>query len=310
MLSEKRTIIVLGHTGFIGKNLTNKLLDDGHQVFSYSKSTGVDIRNYSQISDKIREIKPDIIFNTASHGGSLHYVKEFAADVFSDNIQMTLNLYRAVREYSSKTKIITPFSNCSYPGSSDIQVEENWLDGDVHPSIFSFGNSKRTIYYIAKCYYEQYGIKSVNLLFANTYGPGDSCDPNHTHALNGMIIRMLEAKKSQDSEFIVWGTGNPVREWMYVDDFIKAIISAMDIDHLEYPLNIGQGRGYSIAESAMLIKESIHFDGEIVFDITKVDGDPIKVMSKDNFVKEFKDFEFYNHRKGIEETVKYYEEIL
>jgi len=308
-MNDKK-ILVLGHTGFIGKNLIEYLSNNNYQVFSCSKSTDVDIRNYNQISEKIKEIKPDIIFNIASHGGSLHYVKEFAADVFSDNVQMNLNLYRAVKEYSSESKIITPFSNCSYPGSSDIQFEEKWLDGDVHPSIFSFGNSKRTIYYISKCYYEQYGIKSINLLFANTYGPGDSCDPNHTHALNGMIIRMLEAKKNGDKEFVVWGTGKPVREWMYVDDFIKALILSMDLNHLEYPLNIGQGKGYSIEESANLIKDSIGFDGDIVFDTTKIDGDPIKVMSEDNFRKKFTDFDFYNHKKGIDKTVKYYEDVL
>jgi len=309
-MKNEKTILVLGHTGFIGKNLTDKLLKDGYQVFYCSKSNGVDIRDYVQISNQIKSIKPDIIFNMASHGGSLHYVKEFAADVFSDNVQMIVNLYRAVKEYSPNSKIINPFSNCSYPGSSDIQYEDKWLDGDVHPSIFSFGNSKRTIYYISKCYYEQYGIKSVNLLFANTYGPGDSCDPNHTHALNGMIIRMLESKKNKDKEFVVWGTGKPVREWTYVNDFIKVLILAMDINHLVHPINIGQGKGYSIKESAILIKESIGFDGKIVFDTTKADGDPIKVMSKDNFVEEFEGFDFHDHRKGIEKTVKYYEEVL
>ena len=308
-MSNKK-ILVLGNTGFIGKNLTESLINDNHQVFSCSKSTGVDIRNYDEISKKIKDIKPDVIFNLASHGGSLHYVKEFAADVFSDNVQMALNLYRAVKEYSSDSKIITPFSNCSYPGSSDVQEEEKWLDGDVHPSIFSFGNSKRAIYYLSKCFYEQYNIKSVNLLLANTYGPGDSCDPNHTHALNGMVIRMLEAKKNGDDKFVVWGTGSPVREWTYVDDFIKSLVSAMDIDHLEYPLNIGQGKGYSIKESAFLIKEAMHFEGDIVFDTSKIDGDAIKIMSNKNFRKKFPEFKFYNHKKGIDETIKYYEGVL
>ena len=255
-------------------------------------------------------LKPDIIFNMASHGGSLHYVKEFAGDVFFDNVQMGLNLYQAVKEFSPNSKIINPFSNCSYPGSSDVQVEENWLDGDVHPSIFSFGNSKRSIYYLSKCFYEQYGIKSINMLFANTYGPGDSTDPNHTHALNGMVIRMLQAKKNGDKEFVVWGTGNPIREWTYVDDFIKALVYAMNIEHMEYPINVGQGKGYSIKESALLIKEGIGYDGNIVFDTSKTDGDPVKVMSESNFVEKFPDFRFYNHREGIKNTVDYYEEKL
>jgi len=303
-------ILVLGGTGFIGSNLINKLNDDNHDVTSYSKSNGVDIRDYNKISGLIKSLQPDIIFNVASHGGSLHYVKEYAGDVFFDNVQMALNIYRSVKEHSPNTKIINPFSNCSYPGSSDVQVEENWLDGDVHPSIFSFGNSKRSIYYLSKCFYEQYGIKSVNMLFANTYGPGDSTDPNHTHALNGMVIRMLQAKKDGDKEFVVWGTGSPVREWTYVDDFIKALVSAVDIQHMEYPINVGQGEGYSIKESALLIQEAIGYDGDIIFDTSKTDGDPVKVMSKSNFIEKFPDFKFYNHREGIKNTVNYYKEKL
>ena len=303
-------ILVLGGTGFIGSNLINKLNDDNHDVTSYSKSNGVDIRDYNKISGLIKSLQPDIIFNVASHGGSLHYVKEYAGDVFFDNVQMALNIYRSVKEHSPNTKIINPFSNCSYPGSSDVQVEENWLDGDVHPSIFSFGNSKRSVYYLSKCFYEQYGVNSVNMLFANTYGPGDSTDPNHTHALNGMVIRMLQAKRNGDKEFVVWGTGSPVREWTYVDDFIKALVSAVDIQHMEYPINVGQGEGYSIKESALLIQEAIGYDGDIIFDTSKTDGDPVKVMSKSNFIEKFPDFKFYNHREGIKNTVNYYKEKL
>tara|TARA_Y100000361_G_C11123838_1_gene324766 strand:- start:80 stop:1003 length:924 start_codon:yes stop_codon:yes gene_type:complete len=303
-------ILVLGGTGFIGSNLIKELEKNYHNIFSYSKSAGLDMLDYDRLSLTIKEMKPDVIFNVASHGGSLHYVKEYAGDVFFDNVQMALNLYRAVKEHSPGSKIITPFSNCSYPGSSDVQEEENWLSGEVHPSIFSFGNSKRAIYYLSKCFYEQYNVKSVNLLLANTYGPGDSCDPNHTHALNGMIIRMLEAQKKGDDEFVVWGTGSPVREWTYVDDFIKSLVLAMDVDHLEYPLNIGQGKGYSIKESALLIKEAVGFEGDIVFDTSKIDGDAVKIMSDKNFRKEFSEFEFYNHKKGIENTVSYYREKL
>ena len=188
-------VLVLGSTGFIGKNLISHLENytewdgsishdfpahpDPHHLSESplilsgaSLTTGVDLRNYEQTRDCINSFKPNLIYNLASHGGSLHYVKEKAADVIGDNVQMTINLYRALHEGEHfDTKIIQPFSNCSYPGDSDIQVENQWLRGDVHDSIFSFGNSKRTIYYISKCYQMQYGINTVNLLLPNTYGP-------------------------------------------------------------------------------------------------------------------------------------------
>ena len=298
---------MLGATGFVGENLAKRLRrDSGYDVVGASRSTGVDFTNYGHAIEYFKQHKPDVIFNVASHGGSLHYVKKYAADVFNDNVQMALNLYRAVLQACPTAKIINPFSNCSYPGDSAVQEEENWLSGEVHPSIFSFGNSKRSLYYIAGCYYEQHGIKTVNLLLPNTYGPGDSCDPNKTHALNGMIIRMLKAKEAGDEEFVVWGTGLPVREWAYVDDFIEALVLAMTIDHMEYPLNIGQQKGYAIAESAQLIKKACGFSGEIVFDTKYTDGDPVKILGKNKFKTMFPDFRFYDHEEGIRNTVEYY----
>ena len=188
-------ILVLGASGFIGKNLVNKLKQQKCEVFESSRSMGVDLLDYQQTKGLINNVKPDIVYNMASHGGSMLYVKEYAADVYSDNVQMCLNLYRVIKEVDRNIKVIQPFSNCSYPGDSSVQIEEEWLNGKVHDSVLSFGNSKRAIYYLSQCYYNQYGIKTVNLLLPNTYGPGDSCDPKKTHALNGMAIRMIKAKR-------------------------------------------------------------------------------------------------------------------
>ena len=302
--------MILGKTGFIGQNLYNKMFNDGQEVIGCSRSTGVDMLVYEEIRDFIKDHQPGIIYNAASHGGSMRYVRDYAANVLSDNLQMSLNLYKAVLELNPTIKIIQPFSNCSYPGDSSVQYEENWLSGDVHKSVFSFGNSKRGIYYISKCYNDQYGINTVNLLFPNTYGPGDSIDPNHTHALNGMIIRMLKAKRAGDKEFVVWGTGKPVREWAYIDDFVNALYMAKNLDNVIYPLNIGQQKGYSIADSAMMIKEEMGYEGEIVFDTQYQDGDPVKIMSKQRFQEKYPDFKWFDHREGIANTIKYYEEKL
>ena len=145
-------ILILGSTGFIGKNLKKKLEKKDYTLETAERSSGVDIRNYEQIKEKIIQTNPDVIYNLASHGGSMHYVRENAANVFHDNVQMALNLYRAVADFNNEIKIIQPFSNCSYPGKSNVQKEHEWLDGDVHPSVFSFGNSKRSIYYLSECF--------------------------------------------------------------------------------------------------------------------------------------------------------------
>jgi len=305
-----KNILVFGSTGFVGKNLVNRLKKENYNISTCERTSGVDLRNYSEVYKVISENNPDIIYNLASHGGSIHYVKNNAADVLYDNVMMSLNTYKAICDINKDIKVIQPFSNCSYPGNSSIQIEQEWLLGDVHPSVFSFGNSKRSIYYISKCFYEQYGINTVNLLFPNTYGPGDSVDPNHTHALNGMIIRMLDAKKKGDEKFVVWGTGSPVREWAYIDDFVEGLARAIELDNMVYPINIGQEKGYSIAESAAMIKEEMGYDGDIVFDTSYTDGDPVKVLGNENFKNHFPGFKFYDHRKGISNTIEYYKRSL
>ena len=303
-------ILVIGSTGFVGKNLLGVLRDTDHEVITCQRSSGTDARDFNQIYRIINKHRPQIVYNLASHGGSVHYVKRNAAAVYNDNVQISLNLYRAISEIDKEIKVIQPFSNCSYPGDSAIQYEEDWLSGQVHSSVFSFGNSKRSMFYISECYRQQHGIKSVNMLFPNTYGPGDSTDPNHTHALNGMVIRMLKAKKEAKLKFSVWGTGSPIREWAYIDDFVRALVISIDIDSMEYPVNMGQEKGYSIAESAALIKEACLYSGEITFDPQYQDGDPVKILGSNKFREHFPEFQFYNHFEGIKKTVKYYEDLL
>ena len=134
-------VLILGSTGFVGKNLVERLKNDKCEIVGCSKTLGNDILDYETFSNFFKQVAPDVVYNLASHGGSLHYVKEYAADVYNDNIQMALNMYRAIKEHAPSCKVIQPFSNCSYPGSSLVQEEENWLDGPVHSSIFSFGKS-------------------------------------------------------------------------------------------------------------------------------------------------------------------------
>ena len=128
-------ILILGSTGFIGSNLYKILQKKKYNVFTAEKSSGIDIRDYKQIYSAIDRIKPDVIYNLASHGGSVHYVRNNSADVYQDNVLMAINLYKAESKINKKIKIIQPFSNCSYPAKSVVQYEKEWLDGDVHPSV-------------------------------------------------------------------------------------------------------------------------------------------------------------------------------
>ena len=242
----------------------------------------------------------------------MDYVAKNCADVCYDNSLMYINLYRAVKEVNVNILIINPISNCSYPGIIDIQNEENWWDGVIHQSVESYGNPKKLGYILSETYRKQYGIKTINLILANAYGPLDYTDVNKTHALNGLIIRMIESKRRGDKEFVVWGTGTPIREWLYMEDAARLIKDIIDNGRydLPNPLNFGKQNGVSIIDSVNTIKSLIGYNVEIINDLTKQDGAPIKILGNSKFKQSFSNFVFTDYIEGIKKTIEYYERTI
>ena len=304
-------VLVLGGRGFVGQHVVAELERLGHSVVSASRRDGLDLRDFAGVRALLRDCRPEAVFNLAAHVGSLHYVTEHAAVVFDDNVTMALNLYRGVAEEYRLAIVVNPLSNCSYPGDAVRQREPEWWDGEVHDSVYAYGNAKRFIYVTSRSYARQYGIESRNFLVPNSYGPGDYTDPNKTHALNGMIIRMLLAHRRGDAEFEIWGTGSPVREWVFVRDVARVLALSPGLERdLTYPLNIAQGCGYSIRQSAALIAATVGYQGRLVFNAAYADGAPIKILDAGEFNTVFPDFRFHDHGQGVRETVAYYEGVL
>lgn len=303
-------IVVLGSTGFIGKNILRYLRRTRHTVLPFSRVT-VDLLDDESMKREFRRVRPDAIINCAAHTGSGQYVNAHAAEVFADNAQMALNLYRAVQSVCPRARIVNLISNCSYPGDVGLQKEDDWLMGPVHDSIHAYGNAKRTLYYTTLAFAKEYGIRSVNLIIPEVYGPGDHTDPAHTHATDGMVIRMLKTKRAGAKEFVIWGTGKPVRETIFVKDVAAIVLRvlAMQRDSL-YPQNIGQGKGRSILQTAQGIKKALRFQGKLVCDTNRQDGAPKKVLSAARFKKAFPGFAFTDFESGIKETISYYEKAL
>lgn len=303
-------IILLGSTGFIGGNIVSRLKGTKHKVYPYSSKTA-NLLDLPQLTAAFKRDRPDAIINCAAHTGSGQYVNAHAAEVFSDNALMALNLYRAVQQTSPKTRILNLISNCSYPGNIGMQKEEDWLQGPVHDSIFAYGNAKRTLYYTAIAFAKEYQIESINLIIPEVFGPGDNIDPAHTHATDGMIIRMLQAMEEGAQKFVIWGTGKPVRETIFVKDVATIVLRALETDTaLVYPINVGQGKGRSILQTARSIKKVAGFEGDLACDTSRQDGAPMKVLSGARFKKVFPGFSFTDFESGIRETVRYYERAL
>lgn len=308
-------ILVLGGTGFVGKNTVEVLSENKElNVSQTSKTTGCDLRNKEQLMEVLKKENPNVIVNCAAHVGSLNYVTEFAADVIKNNTQMILAMYEAVSEFNKDILIVNPVANCSYPGEAITYKEDEWMNGPIHSSVLSYGNSRRLLWTFSKCYEMQYSLKSINLLVPNMYGEYDSTDPNKAHALNALIGKFVKGDSENNKTLNIWGSGKVIREWLYAKDFAKVvelIISNPSLqDKLKENTNIAQMSGLTITELVNLINEEFGNSFTLEYDTSKPDGAPRKVMHDEKFRQIFPDFKFTNFQEGIRKTVGYYKTCL
>jgi GDP-L-fucose synthase len=306
-------ILLLGATGFVGQNVAEVLIENGLGFTAVSKSTGCDLRYFEQALSTFEKARPDVIINCAAHVGSLNYVTEQAATVISDNSRMILSMYEAIAQSCPGALVINPIANCAYPAKADTFIEDNWWDGHLHRSVLSYGSTRRLMWTVAESYQMQYGIRSINLLVPNMYGPYDSTDPNKAHALNALISKFVKAKAGNQDEVVIWGTGIAIREWLYAKDFgriVQQIINNQHMVGLTEPINIGQNFGLSVKELVEIISDTFNYQGKIVWDTSKPDGAPKKVMDERRFRKVFKDFEFTSFEQGIKNAIDYYQSRL
>lgn len=309
MKSQK--ILVLGGTGFLGRHVMDVLKERGYKSFSISRSEGADIRSLDIFSKKLKEIQPDVIINCAAHVGSVHYVTQYAADVIDDNTRIVLNIYKGVKESCPRAKVINPISNCSYPGDANTHYEPDWERGAVHDSVLAYASVRRMIYYVSESYRRQYGIHSVNWLIANAYGPGDYTDPNKVHALNGIIIRLIKAQRANDKTFEIWGTGKPIREWVYIRDVANILVESIDgVEEQIYPVNFAQNKAYSIAEIAESASKFLNYNVTFTFNTKFADGAPFKILDDKQFRAKHPNFKFMEFEEGIKNTIAYYKQVL
>jgi GDP-L-fucose synthase len=309
-------ILILGGFGFLGKHILEILENniEKYEYFCASRKNGFDLRDYETVKKLISDYNPKVIIQCAADVGNLNYVYDNAADVIYNNSLIYLNLYKSLSDLNLNPVIINPISNCSYPGNSDIQHEEEWWDGKIHESVLSYGGAKKFSYLLSECNKIQNKIKTINLIIPNAYGPYDHLSEDRTHAMNGLVMRMIKAQKKNENIFTVWGTGSPIREWIYMGDaakIIEIIINKIKKGE-EVPelINLGQEHGISIKESAILISKKINANFEIIFDKEKKDGAPKKVLSETNFRKFLPKYEFTSYDDGLTKTINWYKKNL
>jgi GDP-L-fucose synthase len=303
-------VAILGGTGFAGRNVRNTLEAAEFTVGVFSRTTGCDILDLPVALAKLDSFHPDYIVNCAALVGSVNYVTDFAADVVDVNMRIILNTYKIAQQMRNVI-IVNPIANCGYPGTMDIYEEQSFWEGAIHPSVLSYGSTRRMMSVLSQCYYNQYGVRSVNLIVPNMYGPYDSTNPNKTHALNALIIKFVRAVKENSPKIEVWGTGKPIREWLYVKDLAQIVrrVICSQKEPLDL-VNIGQKNGYSVIQLVDIIRKRVGYSGKIVYNTRYQDGSPKKVMDDRYFRQRFPDFRFTDFELGISETISYYQGLL
>lgn len=303
-------VAVLGGTGFVGRNVRELLESAGMTVSPFNRTTRCDLLDLPKAWARLDRFRPHYIVNCAAQVGSVNYVTDFAADVVDVNMRILLNVYK-IAQQMREVVVINPIANCAYPGVLDVYEERNLWDGPIHPSVLSYGSTRRMMWVLSKCYFEQYGVRSVNLMVPNMYGPYDSTNPNKTHALNALAIKFVRGVKYNLDEVEIWGTGKPIREWLYIKDLaavIRRVVESRN-DSLE-PVNVAQNYGYSVTELVDIIRKAVGYTGKVVYNTRYQDGSPKKVMDDRYFRQRFPDFVFTSMADGLSETVRYYKKIL
>ena len=276
-MDKNSRIYVAGHTGLIGSAMCRALGQRGYDKLIVRRHDECDLTDRPAVDDLFRSERPEYVFLLAAMAGGIHRNKSYPAEMIQVNLAIQTNVIDSAYRHGVR-KLLFPGSACSYPRQCPMPIgPEAMLTGPLEPTNEPFAIAKIAGMRMCKAYNEQYGTRFISVIPATAYGPGDHFDENG-HVLAALIARFHSAKTDGAPQVTVWGTGNPRREFIYVDDVADAMILVMDEYDGDDVVNIGVGQDMSIGELAERIARVVGFEGRIVFDTTKPDGMPQRLL--------------------------------
>lgn len=304
---KNKKIAIPGGSGFVGSHIVEILKKIPCETFIPRTLDGIDFREYKNCLSYLDSKKPQIVINCAAVQGGIAYHNGRQADLFMNNMLMGTFLMKASQKVGVE-KFINVVAGCSYPGYLEVpEMNENdYWSGKLHDSIFSYGFARKasTVYGLALK--KQYNFNSIHLIMANMYGPGEHFNPQQSKALAGLIKKIYEAKENKIPKVEVWGTGKPMRDWLYVKDGAKGILRAGAVYNDIEPMNIATGVGVSVKELAETIREIIGYKGNLKYNTSKPDGALHKTFGIHKMKKELNWIPKTSMEKGIRETIEWF----
>lgn len=274
---EGKSIYVAGHRGMVGSALVRRLAQENVRLLTVDRKE-IDLRDQAAVFGWFSKTRPQVIFLAAAKVGGIVANNTLRAEFIYDNIMIAANVIRAAHLVGAE-KLMFLGSSCIYPRlASQPMREDSMLTGLLEPTNEPYAIAKIAGIKMAEAYRRQYGSDFISVMPTNLYGPGDNYHPEHSHVMAGLIRRFHEAKQSNAPRVVVWGTGTPEREFLYVDDLANACVHLMTSYSSPELINIGTGEEVTIAELAREIAAAVGYGGEVVFDATRPDGAPRKLL--------------------------------
>lgn len=298
-------IYVAGHRGMVGSAILRRLQELGYKQLIFKTSAELDLRNQADVAAFFEEEKPDYVFLAAAKVGGILANNRYRAEFLHDNLIIQDNIIHQSYLHGVK-KLLFLGSSCIYPKLAPQPLKEEYLlTGPLEPTNEPYAIAKIAGIKLCEAYRDQYGCNFIAAMPTNLYGINDNYHPENSHVLPALIRKFHEAKVAGDAKVSIWGSGKPLREFLYADDLGDACVYLMNHYDEHSFINVGTGEDLSIADLAHVVKEVVGFSGELNFDLTKPDGTPRKLMDvskihqlgwshktslKDGITKAYQDF--------------------
>jgi GDP-L-fucose synthase len=303
-----KTVLVTGGHGFVGKRLVKSLQEKGCKRIVAPTIEECDLRKECDIVSLYTAAKPALVIHLAAAVGGIGANIKYPGSFFYDNLIMGIQLIEQARKFAIP-KFVAIGTICAYPNLTPVPFREEdlWIG---YPEVTNapYGLAKKMLLVQAQAYRKQYGLNCIYLLPVNMYGPGDNFNPETSHVIPALIKKCIEAKEKGERAISVWGTGKASREFLYVDDAVAGILLASEKYNESDPVNIGTGSEISIRDTVRLIVRLTDFDGEVIWDTSKPDGQPRRCLDTSRARDEFGFVARVPFEEGLRNTIAWYRE--
>src|SRR5438093_12537455 len=303
--TDKR-VLVAGGAGFLGLFVADKLNQRGCRHVFVPRSKDYDLRDRDSVTRVYTDAKPQFVIHLAAVVGGIGANRANPGKFYYDNAIMGLELMEYGRQFGVD-KFVALGTICAYPKFTSVPFkEEDLWNGYPEETNAPYGLAKKMLLVQAQAYRQQYGFNAIYLLPVNLYGPGDNFDPETSHVIPAIIKKCMDAVDSEAREVVLWGTGNPTREFLYVDDAAEAVVLAAEHYNGADPVNVGYGSEISIKDLALLIASLTGFSGSILWDTTKPDGQPKRSLDVSKAERLFGFRAQVSFQDGLRRTIEWY----